>query len=72
MRNHTAMFYEKDGEVFFYLNKPSMADKIAVPFEFDGPAQPRHKLEYAAEYEMYLSRLAKEADVIKASIPLGK
>ena len=86
MAKYEAKFYDTEtGELFFYLRKDS-SDKMGVPFEFDGPAEPKHKRDYAIEHDRYLESRAMEnleseetepevfddSDVIKASIPLGK
>lgn len=52
---HRARFYEdKEGTLCFHLVSPSIADTIAAPFEFDGPATEQHKREYSHEYGTYL------------------
>lgn len=64
-----AYFYEKEVDVhvfqqpvhkklqiWFHLEKDSIADRPdkAVPFEFDGPAEDRHFIDYKKEYYKFL------------------
>ena len=65
---YEAKFYEQEGELYFFLKKDSIADKIAAPFIFDGPATPRHIKEYAAQYKSFLVERAKERNIYDAVI----
>lgn len=59
-----AEFYLKDGVLFFYLIKPSIADVNAIPFEFEGPATEEHKKYYEVAYNAYLATVpAPEPEV---------
>jgi hypothetical protein len=60
----TARFYEKDGCLWFNLVVPSTADRIAVPFEFDGPATNEHVKGYPGEFQRYVKD-RREADEAK-------
>lgn len=67
-----AFFYEKDEEVqtvdgktevrpnvlHFFLERPSAADKNAVPFIFDGHATEQHKARYPREWQEFLAKKA--------------
>lgn len=54
-----AYFYDREGELFFHLDSPSIADVNAAPFVFDGPATEQHKASYEAQYNAYLENKKK-------------
>lgn len=67
--NATAKFYEKDGCLWFNLFKPSSADVVAVPFEFDGPATAEHVKNYSTEFKVFTkAKEAKRQEEIEAAI----
>jgi len=61
--DHTAYFYQNGKELWFYLEKPSIADVNAVPFVFAGPATEQHKKEYPAQLEKYLAERASHVQL---------
>lgn len=50
----TIRFYDSPDGMCFYLEKPSPAGKEAIPFIFDGPATPLHRINYPSHYKEYL------------------
>ncbi len=62
-------FYDHEsGKLYFHLEKPSIADRPdkAVPFEFDGPAEPKHIADYSGQYDLYLK--SKEEKPVKVEV----
>jgi len=59
-----AHFYEKDGKVWFHLDRPSIADRDAKPFEFDGLAEATHKERYPSQWKDF----QKSKEVVPAPV----
>lgn len=67
--NATVKFYEKDGCLWFNLFKPSSADVVAAPFEFDGPATSDHIKSYPDAFKAFTkAKEAKKQEEIDAAI----
>lgn len=60
-----AHFYEKDGAIWFYLEKASIAGHPAIPFIYDGPATERQKSFYKREYEAFQESKKKEVSEVE-------
>lgn len=65
-------FYENaDETLMFNMIVESIADVVAAPFEFDGPATSQHIAGYQAEYQEFIERRKVdretliEAEVVK-------
>lgn len=67
--NATVKFYEKDGCLWFNLFKPSSADIVAAPFEFDGPATSDHIKSYPDAFKAFTkAKEVKKQEEIDAAI----
>jgi len=64
-----AKFYEKEGKLFFRLEKPAITQP-AEPYVFDGPATPRHLKDYARQFKEF--EKSKASPVVEAAAPAKK
>lgn len=60
-------FFEKDGVVYFHLERASAAGSPAIPFVFEGPATDKHKSEYKAAWKAFTKEKEVEKDVVTAN-----
>lgn len=60
-------FFDKEGELWFHLDKPSTADTAAQPFVFEGPATERHKIEYEGALKAFLKASSEVEELVEKS-----
>lgn len=67
-RDRSVVRKEIKNALWVRISKPSIAGYPAIPFEFEGLAEPQHLKAYSAQYTLFLKSKEPAAPVVKAPV----